>query len=134
MTSMPDGNTAALRRYEAEQDAGAAVMEQAEAKRDELVENFLQSGDTASVEELIGELLYRDPQVLTLLRRMLVATQKTRSLGNDANREAVLVPAVALCSLIRAEGDRVHGGELVDKEADAITEDVPCRCRGDCTC
>lgn len=131
--SMPDGAIAALRQHEAERDRRDRSRAMAEAKSEQLVDDWLQDHDAASVEELIAQLMARDPQMLTMLRRLLAATAKGRNLSNELNRDAVIVPAVAMCSLIRNEVDRVHGDDLIERAADALDE-PPCRCRGDCTC
>ena len=132
--TMPDGNSAALRIYEAQQDKRQASYDLADAYRTKLVDTWLQDGDKASAEELIAELMARDPYILTLLRRMLNLTAKGVSLGKEANRDALVGISATLCTMIRQEADRVHGDDLVEKEADAIDEHVPCRCVGDCYC
>lgn len=131
---MPDSNTAALHAYEAEQARGQALMEAAEVSRAGLVEDWLHEADAASVSELIAELMAGNPKVLDLVRRMLAATTTARSLERDHNRAALMNAGSVLCHLIRAEADRIHGDELVEREADRIEHEKPCRCRVDCYC
>lgn len=116
IAEMPDGNTAALRKYEADQYRRDSLLDRAESRRKELVEDFFndeQAKNDDKLQETLADLVAGDSEFLHALQR-----------GDLPRMRKLMVDAV----------DAAYGDEIVDKYAQALEEDRPCRCRGDCTC
>lgn len=127
--NMPDGNTAALRVYEAEQARGQKFQDAAERDRERLVFEKLADMKADELAELMSGI--NDPEMNTCLQRIVVAQ---RGQLDERDRETIVSAACRISKLLLDNVDFVYGDELVEKQANAIEEHVPCQCRGDCTC
>lgn len=114
---MPDGNTVALRQYEAHMDADDQLMTIASAKRRELVAGFIadMSGkNDAALRDYLADLAAEDGEFLHALQR-----------GDLTRMQALFRDAV----------DFRRGDDLVDAELQLLKAEKPCRCRGEtCSC
>jgi len=100
MGYMPDGNSAALARYERDQARGERAMDEAQAERAELVKDFIYSTKHESdVLSTLADLAGGDAEFLHALQR-----------GD----------AVRMMKLLRDAVDKYHGDDLVDERAHEI--------------
>lgn len=113
---MPDGNTAALARHEAEESRREQFVDQAQQRRAALVSEFI-ADDGAKhddrLKELLADLAGGDGEFLHALQR-----------GDLARMRKLFLDHV----------DFYDGDEIVQDAADALENHVPCRCRGECCC
>lgn len=132
--NMPDGNTAALRQYEAEQDKGAALMEQAESQRGRLVAEYVadvngKNGD--HLQDCLTDSVAGDTAYLHGFQRIHAIAARPIT---PESSERITTIALGMLKRFVDYVDHIEGDDLVQDEASAIAEYVPCRCRGDCYC
>ena len=131
---MADGNTAALREKMAQDDRNDRLMTIAEARRPQLVGEFIADAESKNQDALLNhlaDLAAGDATFLHGLQRIhAIAAHPLR----DESKDRIVTTALAMLRLFQNHIDIHEGDDLVQAEANAIETDVPCRCRGDCTC
>lgn len=132
---MPDGNTAALNAHEREQARGAELMDQADDERAELVADYINDESSANEKVLLdylGDLAGGSPDILRQIQRIKRAEQSVTKDG--IGRDTVIEAAMRIAKVFTDCIDSAVGDELVEKRAQEIEAQVPCRCRDHCTC
>lgn len=130
---MADGNTAALRQHEAEQDRRQGFQDQADAERKQLVADYIADDEGKNELDLLdslGDLAGGGSDILHQIQRI----KRAEGLRDQIDRDAIIEAALRIAKLFTDTIDHAVGDELVDQRAEQIENDIPCRCLGDCTC
>lgn len=131
---MPDGNTAALRAHEAEQDRRAKSRDAAGSDFRRLLADYIADCDQKHEErlqELLTEAVGDNKAFLHCLQRILVIAQRPIT---PESQERITTAALRMLKLFVDQVDTHEGDDILNREADALDAHVPCRCRGDCYC
>lgn len=123
MTNMADGNSAALRIYEADQARGEELMDLAQAERGELVEEFIADERSKNQRELLdtlGDWAGGFPDLLRQIQRIKLSKQ----LRTETDKDAVIQAALMIARLFTDRVDNDYGNSLVEKRASQLEESV----------
>lgn len=119
---MPDGNTAALRRREAEAARAERLRDAAVAGLPRLVMEYLtdhQNLDDADFADFLAAYVLADPQACSALRRLIRACAPASSLGREGHRESVVAAAARFSELALQQAHRIYGPALIDRHAES---------------
>ena len=133
---MEDGNTAALRQKEAEDDRRGKFQDAAQADSARLVDDYIADESKQhkhALQEHLTELVAGNPQFLAAVQNLCDALPRSCS-RKKPNIDAAINEAICITDLVRHYIDKHEGDDLIQREADALENDTPCRCRGDCYC
>lgn len=119
---MPDGNTAALRIKMAEDDRDDTLMVMAEARRMELVEEYMRDpSHTHRMQDMLADLCIDNPDVLASVLKMETIMPVDGSFDSD-NMQSILDAASDLVQILRHHVDRECGHDLVDDYANNLAK------------
>ena len=133
--AMPCGVTADLRAHEAQEERNDRLMTIAEARRPQLVGEFIADPESKNQDALLNhlaDLAAGDATFLHGLQRIhAIAAQP---ITPEAEKR-IASTALSMLRLFRDHVDTHEGEDLVQDEADTVEAEIPCRCRGeDCYC
>lgn len=133
-TAMPDGNTAALRTHEAEQDRRAKSYDASAGDFPRLLADYIADCDQEHEErlqELLTEAVGDNKAFLHCLQRIHVIAQRPIT---PESQERITTAALRMLKLFSDQVDVHEGDDILNRAADALDAQTPCRCRGDCYC
>lgn len=120
---MPDGNTAALRIKMAEDDRDDTLMVMAEARRMELVEEYMRDpSHTHRMQDMLADLCIDNPDVLASVLKMETIMPVDGSFDPD-NMQPILDAASDLVQILRHHVDSECGHDLVDQYANNLAKE-----------
>lgn len=132
--NMPDGNSAALRQKEAEDDRRGKFQDAAQADSARLVDDYIADEGKQhkhALQEHLTELVAGNPLFLAAVQSIVASIPRRAPVKNMT---PILDAAISIADLVRHYIDQHEGDDLIQREADALENDTPCRCRGDCYC
>lgn len=118
---MPDGNTVALRRREAQDACAERARDAALGGLPRLVLDHLtdpQDLDDADFADFLAAYVLADPQACSALRRLIRACAPGVNLGHEARRESVVAAAARFSELALQQAHRIYGPALIERQVE----------------